>query len=252
MSCRAKCPTAEVGCAGGRCYRQGRASQCLVEGGIEGPQLPLNPDSDIMGRGAEFPVTCDTQIVLMLSAALHGGTSTNESSETQIGPGIVSPEHPMEFPGGTFNGFCHLMPPVEQANPWPKSLMQMFKMYRAGDAIYQPMLLNMTPKLLATVLRIFRAVDAFYLDKRASKPSEPPTECGESPAWQRSLRCGMQMVRIDKSAFFMTGIEVNMFWTGCIHLHPCCDVPVLTVGCFHQTWPGSTRKNSSAAPSTAI
>eukprot|EP00961_Rhodomonas_salina_P241499 3262787-Rhodomonas_salina.1 len=141
------------------------------------------------------------------------GSVSGAPSGHRVGEYIIAPEHPLAFPEGTHNGFSNIVPPMGRENPWPTSLVRAFKTYRTADDIYQRMLQNMSPRLLSSVLRIFRAIDGVFVT--VDKGPTPPTEWRhqQTDSWQNSMRCGMQMVRMDKAAGIMTGVDVNPFWT---------------------------------------
>eukprot|EP00961_Rhodomonas_salina_P065101 875783-Rhodomonas_salina.1 len=232
----------------GRCTRQGKTAQCVIEGDRENRVLPVKrrPDSDIsQGDGGSSRGKSKREVP---SAALRGGhASTDEDSmESDFSPDscsssahpidyscssspcpddsvasasfthrerqcIVAPERPIAFPDGMCNGYSFVVPQIGADNPWPTSLVRLFKTCRTADTIYQRMLHNMSPKLLSTVLRIFRAMDGVFVS--TNNDPTPPREWRQTDSWQSSLRCGMQRLRIDKAAGVLTGVDVNPFWT---------------------------------------
>lgn len=129
----------------------------------------------------------------------------------------VSPEKPFAFPDDPISMMAAMVCPHSGEKRWPRIVLTIFKSYRIADSVYENILANMTPRLLSAFIRICRAIEVLF--PRRESPTEPRDWLMRSIAWEDSVRCGVQTMRLDSSFGVVSGLDVNRFWTDVAGLH---------------------------------
>lgn len=127
---------------------------------------------------------------------------------------FFSPENPLPFTDGPIPGWSQIVPPMGVANPWPRSLVYLFKFFRVRTEVFERVLSNMPPKLFSTIISVCRGIDAL--------PSKPPpvNPACDSKDWQfqsarsfrDSTRVAVHSARFDLNYQVISGMHANQCW----------------------------------------
>jgi len=172
----------------------------------------------LVNSGSSFQEQLSIDVVPSATAG-----ASSETGQDMVALTTISPENPLSFPDDPFQAWSPVVPSVGTSNPWPQTLVFMFKSVRSADHFLERVMNTMTPKLRSTVLHVFRAIDTLFQmsanSERVSTLPEAPTEWAVGSIWQHSARCGWQAIRYDRNFRICSGVQVNKFWSDLSGLH---------------------------------
>eukprot|EP00961_Rhodomonas_salina_P220626 2982712-Rhodomonas_salina.2 len=150
----------------------------------------------------------------------HGFSENGQMTGQSVRDRVPWPESPIPFPDDPTSSTCAVVS-RKGKQPWPKSLLFMFKLYRCADHLCERVMAHTTPKLYSSILRVCQAVDVLssHFPTSSNMPEVPKIWDARKRLWKDSQRCGSQTYRCDRTFGVLSGLDVNQVWADLAGLH---------------------------------